>query len=118
MRSHDLARRLLARRDNDIQVEVVVSEDPKSDDDKLSRTELRDSREVEGVSPDEVLAYDSQHDFLVIRAGLVVAGREGGAMLSPEEVRLVHAALSHILDQAVWIPPKIQAAQRLLDRLA
>ncbi len=76
MLSHDLARALLARRNNDVQVEFLT-EGPDGDSVLLRRVELRDGgflAEPERVSPEEVVEYDPDRDVIVVRAGFVVAG--------------------------------------------
>jgi hypothetical protein len=72
--SHDLARALLARRDNDVRIEVIVSEG----DDKhyAITTELRDYTELgyksqHHVESKDVVVYDPTSDTIVIKAGWV-----------------------------------------------
>ncbi len=76
MLSHDLARALLARRNNDVQVEFLTAA-PDGDSFLLRRVELRDGGFLsapELVGPEEVVEYDPERDVIVIRAGFVVTG--------------------------------------------
>lgn len=78
MRSHDLARALLARRDNDIQFIVPVSVGGTLDDPaepEMHRIELSDHPGRSWTIPaDRVVTYDSQDDFVNVRLGVVYAG--------------------------------------------
>lgn len=74
MTSHELARLLLARRDNDLTFEVLVDLDPESDEDRAEpyETELRDlNGRVHSIPSDQVVSYDSENDQLVIRLGTI-----------------------------------------------
>lgn len=78
MLSHDLAHALLARRNNDVQVEYLT-EAPDGDQFLLRRVDLRDGgflAEPERVGSEEVVAYDSDRDLILIRAGFVATGPE------------------------------------------
>ncbi len=80
MLSHDLARALLARRNNDVQVEVLT-EGPDGDSFLLRRIDLRDGGRLlppERIGPDEVVEYDPERDVIVVRAGFVVTGGPAG----------------------------------------
>lgn len=79
MLSHDLARALLAHRNNDIRVEVLVDDDPSGVRDIWAkRIELRDGGAMRGseyhMPGSELVAYDGEDDVVVIRAGFVVLG--------------------------------------------
>jgi hypothetical protein len=80
MLSHDLARELLSRRNNDIRIEVLVDDDPAGLRDYLMRrTDLRDfepSNGAQTVPAGEVVAYDAEDDVIVIRAGSIAVGGE------------------------------------------
>lgn len=80
MLSHDLARALLARRNNDVRIEVLVDDDPTGQRGYLvQRTDLRDFEPSNGattVPAEEIVAYDTEGDVIVIRAGSVVVGGE------------------------------------------
>jgi hypothetical protein len=70
MKSHELAKALLARRDNDIRFDVYVTDD--TGNYTTMYTELRDHiengyEEPQWVPSEEVIYYDSTADFLVIR---------------------------------------------------
>jgi hypothetical protein len=78
MLSHDLARALLARRNNDVSIEYLT-EAPGGDECLLRRVELRDSGflvEPERVTAEQVVAYDADRDVIVIRAGYVATGED------------------------------------------
>lgn len=74
MLSHDLARALLARRDNDVRVQVLVDDDPTGETYRVSLVQLRDQDRT--IDPDlnaePVVGYDADADAVVIRAGCVV----------------------------------------------
>jgi hypothetical protein len=76
MLSHDLARALLARRNNDVRIEVLVDDDPKGEREIFaSRTELRDDSESSyRVATGEVVSYDAEDDVIVIKAAFVAVG--------------------------------------------
>lgn len=80
MLSHDLARALLARRNNDVRIEVLVDDDPAGVRDFLVKvTDLRDFEPSSGsttVPPEEVVAYDAKADAIVIKAGSIAVGGE------------------------------------------
>lgn len=75
MQSHDLARALLARRNNDIQFVVEVAEEGYDDGDFHS-TEMADDRQRvrDGGTVPDVISYDSEHDFIVIKLGTIFLG--------------------------------------------
>jgi|GEM_PF-6128830 hypothetical protein len=74
MLSHDLARELLARRNNDVRVQVLIDDDPTGETYRTSLVELRDQDST--IDPDllgdPVVTYDPASDVIVIRAGAVV----------------------------------------------
>jgi hypothetical protein len=75
MLSHDLARALLDRRNNDVRIEVLVDDDPAGVRDLLvRRVELRDLPDGSRHRTDEVVVYDTDDDVVVIRAAYVVVG--------------------------------------------
>ncbi len=79
MLSHDLARLLLAHRNNDIRVEVLVDDDPAGERDLHAQwVDLRDGGTARGswheLPADQVVAYNPDEDVVVIRAGFVVVG--------------------------------------------
>lgn len=77
MLSHDLARALLAHRNNDVRVEVLVDDDPAGDRDIWAkRTELRDDRRCGAfqVPAEDLVGYDGENDVVVIKAAFVVVG--------------------------------------------
>ncbi len=79
MLSHDLARVLLARRNHNVHVEVLVDDDPTGEHDPITRTtELRDDMtgSMYRIAADDLLVYDNERDVLVIRAGMVCVGGE------------------------------------------
>ena len=77
MLSHDLARMLLAHRNNDLRISVLnISAD--EDDERVVEkvTSLRDDRWVQDdqrTTAEGVLRYDAKSDTLHILAGYVVA---------------------------------------------
>nr|WP_221374355.1 hypothetical protein [Actinoplanes polyasparticus] len=81
MLSHELARALLARRNNDVRIEVLVDDDPEGERAIWEkRTELRD--DTSGHSPyaipaEQVVAYDEDRDVVVIKASFVITGGTG-----------------------------------------
>ena len=78
MLSHDLARILLAHRNNDVRIEVLVDDDPAGE--RAIRPQwcgLRDSMPAGSgfaVPAGEVVVYDAEDDVLVVRAGVVAVG--------------------------------------------
>lgn len=79
MLSHDLARALLARRNNDVRIEVLVDDDPAGERPLFARrVELRDRGAVTGstwaIPADEVVEYDGDDDVVVVKAAFVVFG--------------------------------------------
>jgi hypothetical protein len=78
MLSHDLAHALLARRNNDVRIEVLVDDDPAGERDIWAkRIELRDDLRDGStfrITADELVTYDTDDDFVVIRAGYVIVG--------------------------------------------
>lgn len=78
MLSHDLARALLAHRNNDVRIEVLVDDDPAGERDYLVlRTDLRDFEPSNGahtIPAGEVVGYDGADDVVIVRAGFLVVG--------------------------------------------
>lgn len=79
MLSHDLARALLARRNNAIRVEVLVDDDPSGERAIWpAYVGLRDGGTATDsqwqVTSDEVVTYDPKADAVVIKANFVVTG--------------------------------------------
>jgi hypothetical protein len=79
MLSHDLARLLLARRNNDVRIEVLVDDDPAGGRDIWAkRVELRDRGVTTGsaweVPAGQVVEYDPDDDVIVVKAAFVVLG--------------------------------------------
>jgi len=79
MLSHDLARLLLSRRNNDLKFEVWVDADPTGLEDLTCHTiEMEDDRQrvMTGkvVPPEEVLTFNSDYDYLLLRLGVVYLG--------------------------------------------
>ena len=75
MLSHDLARELLARRNNDVRIDILVENNELQI--YTTTVELRDSPDVLNdykIDPKDVVSYHSKSDFIVIRAGLVYTG--------------------------------------------
>lgn len=77
MLSHDLARLLLARRNNDVKFEVGSNLDADSPVDVTNWhiVEMMDDRErvISGkeIPPEQVVLFNSEHDYLLIRLGIV-----------------------------------------------
>jgi hypothetical protein len=71
--SHELARLLLARRDNDVRIEVLIDDDPTGASYDTHLVELRCDDTL--IDPDlragDVVAYHPTSDFVVIRTGAV-----------------------------------------------
>jgi hypothetical protein len=71
--SHDLARELLAKRNNDVCIEVLIDDDPSGETYRTTLVELRDQDPA--IDPDlnaePVLRYDHTNDVLIIKAGIV-----------------------------------------------
>lgn len=79
MTSHELARLLLARRDNDIRFLVIVDDDP--DGDAPYREQLMEPYAPERMSVlfgEETVLYDSDQDCVIIRTGVLVVGESAG----------------------------------------
>lgn len=76
MLSHDLARALLARRNNDVRIEVLIDDDPAGERGYLvRRVGLRDDlRGSAQIPAGDVITYDTADDVIVVRAGCVVVG--------------------------------------------
>lgn len=76
MLSHDLARELLARRNNDVRVEVLVDDDTTGETYQTVMVELRDQDPTidPDLNDDAVVGYSGLNDVIIIRAGLVVLG--------------------------------------------
>lgn len=74
MMSHDLARQLLARRNNDVRIEVLVDDDPTGETYQTVTVELRDQDPTidPDLNDDAVVSYSGLNDVIIIRAGLVV----------------------------------------------
>jgi hypothetical protein len=73
MLSHDLAQELLARRNNDVRIQVLLDDDPDGETYQTCLVELRDQDPT--IDPDlngePVVTYDHDGDVVVIRAGIV-----------------------------------------------
>lgn len=101
MQSHDLARELLAHRNNDVQFTVEVSLPGRDDEDgevcwvAMADDRLRSMGASEEEIPDasEVVRYDPADDVLRVQLGVVYAGKQGAVVLDPEDVPLVLEAL-------------------------
>lgn len=78
MLSHDLAHELLAHRNNDVRVEVLVDDDTTGETYKTVMVELRDQDPTidPDLREDPVIGYDSVNDVVFIRAGIVVVSEE------------------------------------------
>lgn len=81
MTSHELARYLLSRRDNDLKflVEVDLEPDPDGEEDvQIFSTETADVRERartgREMAPEEFITYDSENDFIVVNLGRIFVG--------------------------------------------
>jgi hypothetical protein len=76
--SHDLARILLARRNNDIRVEILVDDDPTGEREIYQRRiGLRDGVTLTCgyyAAADDLVVYDGKEDVVVIKAAFVVVG--------------------------------------------
>jgi hypothetical protein len=73
MLSHELARLLLARRDNDVRIEVLLDDDPTGETYRTYMVELRcdDTLLDPDLRSDGAVHYDPRADALVIHAGVV-----------------------------------------------
>jgi hypothetical protein len=84
MLSHDLAKALLARRNNDVKVEVILNhimldkdgeviDDAETKPDTLQSVPLRDHIDSEPykISSNHIVEYNSLSDTIVIRASIV-----------------------------------------------
>jgi hypothetical protein len=79
MMSHELARLLLSRRNNDIRFTVTVDADPTGleDPEEGLQVELADAEaERRGEPAPELVEYDPEQDVLVIRLGTIYLGEE------------------------------------------
>ena len=81
MLSHDLARALLAHRNNDARIEVLVDDDPTGERDIFAkRVDLRDGGQARGsvyaLPSDEIVSYDTEDDVIVVKAAFIVVGGE------------------------------------------
>jgi len=98
MLSHDLARELLARRNNDVRVQVLVDDDPSGETHKTCLVELRDQDPT--INPelraDPVVSFDPYNDVVVIRAGIVVLAEP-----EPDAWGLLDEAMQPVLQQAL-----------------
>lgn len=78
MLSHDLARALLARRNNDVRIAVLIDDDPDGERDVWeTRVPLRDDLSDGSAfkaTTDQVVTYAPEDDAIVIRAGFVITG--------------------------------------------
>lgn len=118
MNSHTLADLLKARRTNDIRFEVEVALEGHDDGD-IHRTELHDDRvretERRDVALEEVLTYDSENDFLVLRLGSIFLGdpdAKAPPVLTTEEWATVRRAL---LDAANYGRSKLHVKEAFLN---
>jgi hypothetical protein len=69
---------LLARRDHTLHIEVLVDDSPDVDNPEYvpQTTDLRDNEVWSHAIPsEELLAYDAENDFLVLRAGVILTPR-------------------------------------------
>jgi hypothetical protein len=94
MLSHDLAHRLLERRNHDLRFVSEVSFPGADDEVDVCSTQLADDRYRtvhgrEAKDVPEVLTYDADDDVLDVLLGPIYAGRQGGYVLDPEEVEMV-----------------------------
>jgi hypothetical protein len=77
--SHELARALLAKRDNDVRFLVIVDDDPRSVRPYFGRLIQPYDCEIAGVADqfgEETVTYDPDADAVVIRTGVLVVGDE------------------------------------------
>lgn len=101
MLSHDLARLLLKRRNNDLKFEVEVAERG-SDDGDFHVTDMLDDRAKlrgETVTPENLLVYNPQDDYLLLHLGTVFLGENGEAppmVLLPTEKEVIRKALQKL----------------------
>ncbi len=72
MLSHDLARELLARRNNDVRIQVITDAD-----DEAYETQMIELRDQHDLQADAVVTYDPTGDVIVIRAGWVATDKAG-----------------------------------------
>lgn len=74
MLSHDLARELLARRNSDVRIQVVIDDDPTGVTYRTTLVQLRNEDDTldADLRAEPVVTYDSDADAVVIRAGAVV----------------------------------------------
>ncbi|GIF08713.1 hypothetical protein [Actinoplanes siamensis] len=98
MLSHELARELLARRNNDVRIQVVLDDNPGGEAYTTVLVELRDQDST--IDPDlraqPVVTYDATADAVVIRAGAVVSA----AGITTDQLEAVR---SHILGQGSYV---------------
>lgn len=73
MLSHELAHLLLARRDNDVRIEVLLDDDPTGETYRTYTVELRcdDTLIDSNLRGGEVVCYSPLADATVIRAGCI-----------------------------------------------
>lgn len=98
MLSHDFAKLLLSRRNNDLRfVAEVCCPGHDDEDGDVCRTRMEDDyrREIgqPEVDPDQLVTYDSDDDALDVSLGPIYAGKQGEYTLSAEEVQLVRGIL-------------------------
>lgn len=81
MMSHALARALLAHRDNDVRIRVIVDDDPTGQTYRTQLIELQDTDTT--IDPDlnteAIVDYDATNDVIVIKAGVV-------CLIDPEDI--------------------------------
>lgn len=104
MNSHALADLLKSRRTNDIKFEVEVALEGYDGGD-VHLVEMEDDRQrvVSGtvVAPEDVLVYNSEDDFLVLRLGCIFLGdpdAKAPPVLSRDEWKMVLQAI----DRKIW----------------
>lgn len=123
MLSHDLARLLLKRRNNDIR---FITETFTPGDDERAGTftalETYDSyrTEVGGdpVKPEDCVKYSTEADEIHVSLGPCYAGSEGEYTLSGEEAALVKAILDDKLaDFSSIFSPKLDAITQLRNKI-
>jgi hypothetical protein len=82
MLTHDFARLLLSRRNNDLKFEVWVDDDPTGVEDQTRHViEMADDRErVRSggtVAPEYLLTYVAENDYLLLHLGTIFLGDPG-----------------------------------------
>jgi hypothetical protein len=67
---------LLARRNHTLHIEVLVDDSPDNPEYTPQTTDLRDNEVWSHAIPsEELLTYDAENDFLVLRAGVILTPR-------------------------------------------